>query len=222
MTPTLYTRFSGSSIGRLAALSDGVFAIAMTLLVLDLHTPVVEAVRHQSPVWESGALASEQGLWHALVLLAPKLLTYFMSFLTLGIFWVGQQTQLNQFERGNRHLTWIHLAFLASVSLMPFSTALLGEYIDHRLALAVYWVNLLLLGVMLLASITYGHRAGLLKADVDHDMRLAHRRRIVFYQAMYAVALALSAINTYVGIVLIVLFQLNSAVAPRIGWLSRF
>ncbi|MEV1171929.1 TMEM175 family protein [Nonomuraea sp. NPDC049784] len=145
-----------------------------------------------------------------------------MSFLTLGIFWLGQQTQLNQFERANRHLTWIHLAFLAAVSLMPFSTALLGEYIDYRLALAIYWLNLLLLGAMLLASVTYGHRAGLLKADVDHEIRLAHRRRIVIYQALYAVAVALSAINTYVSIVLIVLLQLNSAVAPRIWRLSSF
>ncbi|MET7462713.1 TMEM175 family protein [Nonomuraea sp. NPDC005501] len=218
----LYSRFSGSNIGRLAALSDGVFAIAMTLLVLELHAPVLEAVHHQRPLWESGALDSEQGLWHALVLLAPKLLTYVMSFLTLGIFWVGQQTQLNQFERANRHLTWIHLAFLASVSLMPFSTAVLGEYIGFRLAVAVYWVNLLLLGAMLLASVTYGHRAGLLKADVDHDMRLAHRRRIVIYQGLYAVAAVLSVINTYVSIVLIVLFQVNSAIAPRIWRLNRF
>ncbi|WP_214416843.1 TMEM175 family protein [Sphaerisporangium fuscum] len=220
--PASYSRFSGGNIGRLAGLSDGVFAIAMTLLVLELHAPVLEAVHHQSPVWESGALDAERGLWQALVLLAPKLLTYFMSFLTLGIFWVGQQTQLNQFERANRHLTWIHLAFLAAVSLMPFSTALLGEYIDYRLALVIYWLNLLLLGAMLLASITYGHRAGLLKAEVDHDTRRAHRRRIVVYQLMYAVATALSAVNTYVSILLIVLFQLNSAIAPRIWRLSSF
>ncbi|GAA3206488.1 TMEM175 family protein [Nonomuraea roseoviolacea] len=220
--PALYTRFSGGSIGRLAGLSDGVFAIAMTLLVLELHVPVMETVHHQGPVWEGGALGAEQELWHALALLAPKLLAYVMSFLTLGIFWVGQQTQLNQFERADRHLTWIHLAFLAAVSLMPFSTALLGEYIEYRLALAVYWLDLLLLGAMLLASITYGHRAGLLKADVDRDTRLAHRRRIIGYQGLYAVAVALSVINTYVSIVLIVLLQLNSAVAPRAWRLSSF
>ena len=87
-----------------------------------------------------------------MVQLAPSLLTYFMSFLTLGIFWVGQQTQLNHFARSNRHLTWIHLAFLCTVVLMPFSTGLLAEYITYRLALVVYWLNLLLLGVMLFSS----------------------------------------------------------------------
>ncbi|MBN6054411.1 DUF1211 domain-containing protein, partial [Nonomuraea sp. RK-328] len=106
--PALYSRFSGGSIGRLAGLSDGVFAIAMPLLVLELHVPVAEAVHHRSPVWEGGALDAEQGLWHAPALLAPKLLAYFMSFLKLGIFWVGQQTQLNQCERTDRHLTIAH------------------------------------------------------------------------------------------------------------------
>ena len=105
---------------RLAALSDGVFAVAMTLLVLDLHAPVAEAVR------------SEQGLWNALQPLGPRLLMYAMSFLTLGIFWVGQQTQLNHLERSERSLSWIHLVFLFGVSLTPFSTSLLAEFPQYR------------------------------------------------------------------------------------------
>ena len=56
--------------------------------------------------------------------LLPAFVPYFMSFLTLGIFWVGQQTQLNRFARSDRNLTWIHLGFLLAVSLMPFSTGL--------------------------------------------------------------------------------------------------
>jgi uncharacterized membrane protein len=57
--------------------------------------------------------------------LAPRLVIYLMSFLALGIFRVGQQAQLGHFARSERHLTWMHLAFLFTVSLMPFSTALL-------------------------------------------------------------------------------------------------
>src|SRR6266542_5910975 len=145
--PTFYHRIAGSSLERLAALSDGIFAVAMTLLVLELRVPVVAAVHVQHPIWVAGSLRSEQVVWHALIKLAPRLLTYFMSFLTLGIFWVGQQTQLNHFERTNRDLTWIHLIFLFAVSIMPFSTSLLAEYITFRLALIIYWLNLLILGV---------------------------------------------------------------------------
>ena len=77
--PLSYNRIAGQSVERLAALSDGVFAVAMTLLVLDLRVPVIEAVH------------SEHDLWHGLAALSPRLLMYMMSFMTLGIFWIGQQ-----------------------------------------------------------------------------------------------------------------------------------
>jgi len=87
--PLTYNRIAGQSVERLAALSDGVFAVAMTLLVLDLRVPATEAIRN------------EHDLWHALLALSPRLLMYMMSFLTLGIFWVGQQTQLNHLAARN-------------------------------------------------------------------------------------------------------------------------
>src|SRR5437764_1415443 len=144
---TFYNRISGQSLERLAALSDGIFAVAMTLLVLDLHTPVADAsARFSTPLlWTSQGLGKELALLHALGNLVPHFLPYLMSFLTLGIFWVGQQTQLNYFSTSNRHLTWIHLAFLLVVSLMPFSTGLLSEFLTYRLALGIYWLHLLLL-----------------------------------------------------------------------------
>src|SRR5258708_22691087 len=101
-----YSKFAGQSLERLAALSDGVFAVAATLLVLDLHVPALEITHAAQLLWANGALQSEQVLWTALAPLLPRLLTYFMSFLTLGIFWLGQQTQFNSFERSNRSLTW--------------------------------------------------------------------------------------------------------------------
>jgi uncharacterized membrane protein len=152
---------------------------------------------------------------------APRLLPYAMSFLTLGIFWVGQQTQLTNFTRSTRALTWIHLTFLLTVTLMPFSTALLAEDITYRLSMAVYWLNLLGLGVLLYISIEYADRAGLLRADTTDEMRAALKRRIVVYQALYALASLTCLINTYLAIGLLVALQLNSVIAPRIGILDR-
>jgi len=221
---TFYNRIAGQSLERLAALSDGIFAVAMTLLVLDLHTPVADASsRFSTPsLWTSQGLGKEVGLLLALGALVPHFLPYAMSFLTLGIFWVGQQTQLNHFATSNRHLAWIHLAFLFGVSLMPFSTGLLAEFITYRVALGVYWLDLLLLGVALFASWRYAQHAGLMKDEVTADVRSATERRIIFYQVFYALAVLLCVINTYLSIVLLILMQLNSAIAPRIGWLSRF
>jgi uncharacterized membrane protein len=200
---TSYNQLAGQSVERLAALSDGVFAVAMTLLVLDLHSPAAQAVH------------SEYDLWRALVALSPRLLTYLMSFLTLGIFWVGQQTQLNHLARSDRHLTWIHIAFLFAVTITPFSTMLLAEFIRYRLALLVYWVNVLLLGAVLYATWWYTVRARLVKDDIPVDAPAAICRRIVIAQALYALGASLCVANTYLSIAFIVLVQINFAIAPR-------
>ena len=204
-----YNRIAGQNLERLAALSDGIFAVAMTLLVLDLHAPVADAIH------------SERGLAHALLALAPRVLIYAMSFLTLGIFWSGQQTQLNHFDRTDRNLSWIHLAFLLAVTTMPFSTVLLGEFITYRLALLVYWFNILLLGVTLLWSWHYASHNDMMKADVSVETRNALLRRVVIAQSLYALGLALCLINTYVSIGFIVLVQLNYAIDPLACFASR-
>jgi len=121
-----------------------------------------------------------------------------MSFLTLGIFWVSQQTQLDRFTRSDRWLTWIHLAFLFAVTLMPFSTGLLAVSITSRLALVVYWLNLLLLGLALLCGLRYAKRAGLVKGE--RAAELGYERYILVAQALYAFAVALCIISTYVSI----------------------
>jgi uncharacterized membrane protein len=139
-----YRQFSGQNLGRLAAISDGIFAVAMTVLVLNIQIP--------------NAVAAEATVWNALVPLGPHLLTYLMSFLTLGIFWAGQQTQLNYFTRTDHRLTWIHLVFLLAVVFMPFSTALLAEFITYRLPMAIYWVNLFMLGARCCLSALNTHR----------------------------------------------------------------
>ena len=203
----VYNRIAGQSVDRLAALSDGVFAFAVTVLVINLHPPA------------SGGIHSEHALWDALRDLAPELVTYLMSFLTLGIFWIGQQAQLSQFARSSRDLAWIHLGFLLCVTMVPFSTALLTAFISFRIALLVYWLNILLLGVVLYASWRYAEKGGLVRDDVAPAMRKAVELRILRAQALYAIGAVLCIAGTDWSIGFIVLVQLNYAVAPRIRML---
>jgi uncharacterized membrane protein len=116
-----YNRFTGQSIERLTALSDGLFAVAMTLLVLDLRVPVLAA-----------GLSSEHGLWAALLKLGPSFAAYLLSFTLLGTFWLAQHTLLGILGRCDRTLTWINVGFLFVVSLLPFSAALLAHYTFRR------------------------------------------------------------------------------------------
>ncbi len=203
---SLYNRVAGQSVERLAALSDGFFAVAMTLLVLDLRVPASEAIH------------SEHDLWHALLKLSPRLIVFLMSVMTNGIFWVGQQTQLNHFARADRNLAWIHIAFLCAVSLTPFSTSLLAEFIHYRTALLVYWSNILLLGLTLYWSWSYATRHHLLTDDVPPEIHSAVVRRIVIAQTLYACGAALCFLGTYYAIAAIVLVQVNYAIAPRFCW----
>lgn len=204
-----YNQIAGRSVERLAAISDGIFAVAMTLLVLDLHNPAHDPIH------------GEGDFLHALLMMFPQFITYLMSFLTLAIFWNGQQAQLNVFARANRHLTWIHMAFLFAVSVMPFSTRLLSEFIDYRSALLCYWGNVLVLGLVLYWSWRYASHAELIKDRTPPDTGDAVVRRILGAQALYAIGAALCVVNTYVSIAIIVLVQLNFAIAPRIRWLSK-
>lgn len=206
--PNLYNRIQGRNVDRLAALSDGIFAVAMTLLVLDLHIPTAAQVH------------SERELLAALASLGPQWIAYGMSFLTLGLFWAGQQTQLNHIEQGTRDLTWIHLGFLFTITFMPFSTRLLAEFITYRSALLIYWPNILAAGAMLYWSWAYATHNNLIKPDTPDEVRNSICRRIIIAQSWYAVGTALCVINTYVSIAVIVLVQLNYAISPRL-WRRR-
>jgi len=200
---TSYNRIAGQSVERLAALSDGVFAVAMTLLLLELHVPAREAIH------------SEGDLLHAMAAFLPQLAVYLMSFLTLGIFWMGQQTQLNHLQRSDRNLSWLHLAFLFAVTLMPFSTRLLSEFPEYRSALVAYWFNILLLGVILYLSWECATRAKIIKDDLPAEVPAAICRRIVVGQSFYAFGATLCVFSTRWSIGFIVLVQLYFAVAPR-------
>jgi len=206
-----YNQFANRNLDRIGALSDGLFAIAMTLIVLEIQVP---ALPHGS---------GDDDLARALIDLAPRFVTYLLSFLTLGIFWNGQQTQLSYVRDGNRDLAWLELLFLAIIALFPFTTSLLAENIDLRLALGLYWFNIFLSGAVLYLIWTYISRAGLLREGTGPEVGAAILRRIGIAQVLYVVGFLISLLptGTYPAIAWIVLVQLNFAIAPRLGFLHR-
>jgi uncharacterized membrane protein len=204
-----YNRIAAGDVGRIAALSDGVFAVAATLIVLDIHTP------------ERGDIHSEAELLSALAGLAPRWLTWLLSVMTLGIFWVGQQTQLNQLRRADRDFTWLSYLFLAMISALPFSTRLLADFFEFRTALIAYWLNILLCGAVIYATWANAVCNKLVRDDLPPGTDGAIRKRIVIAQLLYAFGALLGMAHTLAGVVFIIAVQLNYAIAPMWQWRRR-
>jgi len=206
---THYNAFAGGDVGRIEALSDGIFAFAATVLVLDFRTP------------DAADVHSEAELLSALLASSHRLMPWLLSLLTLGIFWVAQQTQLSQLARSNRDLTWLHLAFLAIITILPFTTRLLADFFTYRTAFLIYWANIFLLGVAVYVTWAYSERAKLLREDAPPALLGAFRRRVIVAQSLYALGALVRFASVPLGLALIILIQLNYAIAPRLPILSR-
>jgi uncharacterized membrane protein len=112
---------------RLEAFSDGVFAIVITLLILDVRFPADKPLTLET-------------LWH----LAPHVLAFVLSFVIVGVYWVSHHNMLHFIRGVDRQLLWLNLALLLIVVFIPFPTALLGQHADSQLAVTLYGVNLML------------------------------------------------------------------------------
>ena len=204
-----YNRIAAGDVGRIAALSDGVFAVAVTLLVLDIRPP------------ERADIHSEAELLAALAALAPRALTWALSVMTLGIFWVGQQTQFNHLGRADRDFTWASYLFLAAITALPFSTRVLADFFVYRTAIMLYWANILLCGATIYLTWALATRRGLLRDDVPPEADRAIRRRIVVAQSLYFVGALIGLAHTLAGVAFIIAVQLNYAEAPLRNWARR-
>ncbi|NLR64481.1 DUF1211 domain-containing protein [Chitinophaga varians] len=195
-----YNKIAGKNTQRIEAISDGIFAVAMTLLVLEIKVPAAE-----------GKL-TEGELAHVLLAQMPRFLVYFLSFMTAGIFWVGQSAQFAYIEKSDRNLNWLSLLFLLFVSLLPFSTAFLSDYTNYKFAIFVYWFNILMLGVSLYINWSYAVRQRFVETESDLEaISGAIKRRIIVAQLLYFAGALLCFINTYLSIGFIILVQLNYA-----------
>ncbi|NUO82850.1 DUF1211 domain-containing protein [candidate division KSB1 bacterium] len=118
--------------GRIEAFSDGVFAIIITLLILELKVPGLEGESHDAE------------LAGALIKLLPKFMSWVMSFAMVSIFWVNHHRLFNLLKHVDNGLLWLNCLFLLLLSFIPFPTALLGEYHREPLAVVVFGATMTL------------------------------------------------------------------------------
>jgi len=113
----------GYSMSRVLALSDGVFAIALTLLVISVRI---------------GEAVTDPGVSKALRDLRPVLFAYGLSVVVIGAFWVGHHRSFSRIVRVNQPLLWINITYLGLVALIPFPTDLLGRFVHRGDATVIY------------------------------------------------------------------------------------
>lgn len=150
---------------RLEALSDGIFAVAMTLLVLDIKMPV------------EVKLASNSDLWLHFGSISQSFTMYAVSFLVLAMFWVAHNYQFHFIEKLDRALLWTNFAFLLLTTTIPFTTNLVTTHPDLSLAVTLYAANILLLGVALLLHARHLARNPALSTAIFKTLRVAQLQR---------------------------------------------
>lgn len=180
---------------RLEALADGVFAIAMTLLVLELSVPSVSEV-------------ADEAVAEALREMWPEFSIYALSFLVLGMFWLIHKMIFDAIEGADPQLTWLNVAYLLVTALLPFSTALVGEYRALTAVAVVYGANVLLAFVAACSLFAYATYDGRLTApDFDPVLVKGGNRMGLVYMVILAATVALafvSPIASYVAIAAVV------------------
>ena len=178
-------------IGRILALSDGVFAIALTLLVLEIAVP---------------ATTSNAGLPKALLALWPRYLAYLVSFVVIARFWGAHRLAFKLIARDDSMLVWLNLLMLLFVAFLPFPTAVLGQHIGSPAAAVLYAASVTLAAIASMAYWWYASGGGrLLRPDAPRAQVRALRARSLSAPVFFALTLPIAAFAPYAAEILWIL-----------------
>jgi uncharacterized membrane protein len=192
---------------RVEALSDGIFAIVLTLLIIEIKVP---ELHHFS----EGELLD--GLKH----LVPLFLSFFLSFAVITSTWVTHHFLFTTLAKSiNRTLLYLNMLFLSFVCLLPFSSHLLGTYPESQLGVAFYSVNVMIIGAMIYFIREYVVRSKQIENnELNKFDRLYGKIRIMLTMGLPLLAIAFSFVNTYISIAIIVSSVLINVTPGIVAW----
>jgi uncharacterized membrane protein len=168
---------------RLLALSDGVVAIALTLLILDLKVPAIRLLRHPD---SASDLAAQLG--HD----TDQLISYVVSFYVIAQFWLTHHRIFRVVTGHSEGLAWWNFAFLFTITLIPFTSGLLGLYAENPLAVDIFAANILLGSLASLATAKFIKRKGLASAPYNQEQARTGQIRALSVAAIMAVSMAVA------------------------------
>ena len=178
---------------RIEALSDGIFAIAMTILILSFEAVLQQPIEYAN---ESHFIKALTGLW-------PDFIHYVQSFIILGAFWYQHHRQFHYIKRVDITLLFINIIGLMFIGLIPFTTVIVSDYGNFRLAAVLFELNLLLAGIVFFLHWLFAtHKHYLVDKDLDISIIRYYRKRNLIIPAISLVALLLSVVAPRVGTLL--------------------
>ena len=196
---------------RLEAFSDGVFAVAITLLVLNIKIPGLDSLNNPLP---------DKTLWRMLRDEWPSLVAYITSFATIGIMWINHHRLFVHIKRTDTGLLLLNLLLLLIIVFIPVPTALLAEYVayptDRHVAAIIYSATNVVLAIcfnLLWRYASYHNR--FLGKNVDTRAVAAINRQYLFGPLLYLIAFGLAWINAPASIILNFILALYFAVPGR-------
>ena len=182
-------RVGEMSTGRIEAFSDGVFAIVITLLVLEIHVPQVSTP------------AISAVLTKALIAMWPKFLAYMLSFAIVCIWWVAHHHLFACIARSDRGLLWFNSLYLLWLAFIPFPTALMGDYPNQPVAVMFYGVVMALAGASFSWMRYYVFFVGRLNLEgIDRLLIKRAMMKSVLNPLLHTAAVLLALVNTKIAI----------------------
>ena len=193
------------SIERIGAFSDGVFAVAITLLVLAIAVPALKG----SP--------TNADLWHSLSSVWSHFLAYVLSFLIIGAFWYRHHDLFDYIERADPMLVWLNLFFLMIIAFIPYATSLLGRYGDLSLGVAIYGATMVVTSVLTLSLCLYATKGRRLVAhDFDYEFTYDFTVRYVSMIIVFLISIGIAVINPSAGLYFLAVLVITSRILDKL------
>jgi uncharacterized membrane protein len=200
----------GMGKNRIEMLTDGIFAVAMTLLVLDIKPPV--HLRFDTNGDLVGHLAA----------LERSFAMYAISFVVLAMFWLGHHLQFHFIRRVDRRLLWINLLFLLVAALVPFSTNLIGDHGHLQLPVVIYALNLLALTALLFLQLRHlAANPDLVAHDLSREAIAQIDRQLLIFGVVPVASVAASFFSPRLGMYLYALLAIAAFLPGKIDRLTR-
>ena len=179
---------SGFRRDRTEALADGIFGTVMTILVLSLVVPTITGMN------------TAITLQNDLVKLLPDLFAYAMTFIFLGVLWIGHQSALSHISRFDLRILWVNIFLLMGVGLIPFTTALLGRYPLQTIADVAYGINGVFVTVLYNVLSYYPRRRHLTHEEPSREVLVYRSRVVLVGPTVYSLAIIFAFVSTYISL----------------------